>query len=216
MWCGESVENWIPDAGVHEAPRARGVAEPRAGMAPGQRAGLSHHPRARLPHEPPTGIGDVAELYTACAGRLERIVRRGVRAPRPLIEDACQFAWGCLLRHQDRLHRETALSWLATTAIHEALKLVRGQARYASLETMLDEWGEGVIAGEAPDTAEIWEQRSRLELLGSLSERQQRLLWLQGLGLSYAEMADTTSQTLRTVERQLLRAKHGLRRFDAQ
>ena len=36
-------------------------------------------------------------------------------------------------------------------------------------------------------------------------------MWLAGLGLSYAEMADYTHASRRTVERQLLRAKHTLR-----
>ena len=34
-------------------------------------------------------VGDVAELYASLSVRLERIVGMDVRAPRPLIEDAC-------------------------------------------------------------------------------------------------------------------------------
>ena len=45
----------------------------------------------------------------------------------------------------------------------------------------------------------------------NLPERQQRLVWLQGLGLSYTEMAAHEGATPRTVERQLMRAKKRLR-----
>ena len=37
------------------------------------------------------------------------------------------------------------------------------------------------------------------------------MLWLQGIGLSYDDIAATTGCTNRTVERQLLRAKRTLR-----
>ena len=40
----------------------------------------------------PTARG-LVELYGQLSKRLERIVRRDVRAPDPVIEDACQFAW---------------------------------------------------------------------------------------------------------------------------
>ena len=40
--------------------------------------------------------------------------------------------------------------------------------------------------------------------------RVRRLVWLQGLGLSYREMAGETGMTRRTVERQLMRARSSL------
>jgi DNA-directed RNA polymerase specialized sigma24 family protein len=52
--------------------------------------------------------------------------------------------------------------------------------------------------------------RERLGAVRALPLRQQRLVWLAGLGFSYVEMAEQTRQTRRTVERQLLRAKHVL------
>ena len=61
----------------------------------------------------------------------------------------------------------------------------------------------------APD--EIAQLRARLDEIRALPERQQRLIWLQGLGLTYLEMADYTQATTRTVERQLMRAKRALR-----
>jgi DNA-directed RNA polymerase specialized sigma24 family protein len=47
--------------------------------------------------------------------------------------------------------------------------------------------------------------------LRALPIRQQRLLWLHALGLTYTEMAAHEGCTRRTVERQLLRAKRGVR-----
>ena len=58
---------------------------------------------------------------------------------------------------------------------------------------------------------ELYEQRAKLASIGRLPNRQQRLVWLQGLGFSYGEMADREGASARTVERQLLRAKKALR-----
>jgi RNA polymerase sigma factor (sigma-70 family) len=57
----------------------------------------------------------------------------------------------------------------------------------------------------------VAEERQRLVDLDRLPERQQRLVWLQGLGLSYVEMAEREGCTTRTVERQLLRARRTMR-----
>src|SRR5919108_2418020 len=88
---------------------------------------------------PAPGVGDVGELYGQLATRLEHIVRLDVRAPDVVIEDACQFAWSRLLHHRHRVHRETVLSWLARTAVHEALKLLRRDRREFSLEAAVEQ-----------------------------------------------------------------------------
>src|SRR5437588_11822956 len=80
------------------------------------------------------GVIDVAELYARLARRLEHIVRLDVRAPDVVIEDACQFAWSRLLHHRDRVQHDTVTSWLARTAVHEALKLLRLDRRELSLQ----------------------------------------------------------------------------------
>lgn len=67
------------------------------------------------------------------------------------------------------------------------------------------------MPAHAPPAADLYELRTRLEGIRSLSQRQQRLLWLHGLGFSYAEIAARTGSTTRTVERQLLRGKRKLR-----
>lgn len=156
-------------------------------------------------------ITDVAELYEDRAGQVRRLVRHEVRAPEPVIEDACQFAWSRLVHHRDRVHRDTAVAWLVSTAIREAFKLIRRGNRDLSLEGLLDQGGDVPCAAAALTPEEIVEHRARLEALRSLPERQRRLVWLQGIGLSYAEMADHTGATTRTVERQLLRARRKLK-----
>ncbi len=150
---------------------------------------------------------DVADLYRAFAGPLRQMVRFAVRAPEPVIDDACQIAWSRLLNRWGSIRRETVLPWLARTASREALRSLRRSKRDLSL----DELGDRAaiqIAPASPD--QIAEFRARLEELRALPERQQRLLWMQGVGLSYVEMATTTGTTKRTVERQLMRAKRSL------
>jgi RNA polymerase sigma factor (sigma-70 family) len=161
-------------------------------------------------------VGDVAELYCALSGRLEQLVRLDVRAPEQVIEDACQFAWSRLVHHADRVRREAALSWLAKTAVHEALKLIRREGRELSLDAELEHGGGWMLRGGAPSPDELVEQRERLETIRILPERQQRLLWLHALGLSYTEIALYAGCTPRTVERQLLRAKRAVRRAAAE
>jgi RNA polymerase sigma factor (sigma-70 family) len=166
-----------------------------------------------------SGIGlDVAALYAAQAGRVRHSVRASVRAPDPVIEDACQFAWSRLVLHRGRVRPETASAWLVTTAIHEAFKLLRREAREVSLEGLLERAGEAGWLGPTPAVTsleEVVQRRARLESIGSLPERQQRLVWLQGLGFSYDEMAGETGDTPRTVERQLQRARRSLARAAA-
>jgi RNA polymerase sigma factor (sigma-70 family) len=156
---------------------------------------------------------EIDELYRALSGRLEQIVRSDVRAPDPVIEDACQFAWSRLLHHAGQVRRDSALSWLAKTAVREAFKLIRRERRELSLEAAIELAGELAPRVGAAGPEELAVTRERLGCI--MPERQQRLLWLHALGLSYAEMALQTGCTRRTVERQLLRAKHTVRAIAA-
>lgn len=162
------------------------------------------------------GSADLAELYGQLSERLERIVRRDVRAPAPVIEDACQFAWVTLVSHRDRVRRATTLPWLVKTAQHEAFKLVRRDARDHSLDATLETAGDAPLRLTAPEPQELAVAHDRLQTLERLPPRQQRLMWLQGFGLSYAEMAQHTGDTSRTVERQLLRARQAVRGFELE
>lgn len=156
----------------------------------------------------------VGELYAAESGRVRRAVRRGVQARPPLIEDACQAAWARYVAARDRVNRDAAISWLITTAIHEAWRLARVECRDLSLEMLLDDTDDSEWEPLAPDVEEAAGLRLRLEALRALPERQGRLVWLQGLGLTYADMAAATGDSRRTVERQLLRGRHALKEVD--
>ena len=158
---------------------------------------------------------DVEALYRTTGRRLEQIVRADVRAPDVVIEDACQFAWSRLVHHAHRVRRECVLAWLAQTARREAVRLVRRDGREISLDAVSDDSGPVFAAAWQPGPDELLEQRQRLELVGSLPARQQRVLWLHAVGLSYAEISLHTGYSLRTVERQLLRAKRSVRRLEA-
>jgi RNA polymerase sigma factor (sigma-70 family) len=99
------------------------------------------------------------------------------------------------------------LAWLAKVAVHEAYKLIRRGERTLSLDAI-----DGhTIASCAPGPDELAEQHERLAVIEQLPPRQQQLVWLKGLGLSYAEMAHQARCTPRTVERQLLRARTTMR-----
>ncbi len=154
------------------------------------------------------GIGDVAAFYAATAARVNRLVHGAVRAPEPIIEDACQLAWLRLVEHRRRVRRETAVAWLVAIAVHEAFRLVRRENRELSLEALVQDGADPPRL--APSLEDLIELRVRLASMDSLSERQRQLVWLQGLGLSYAEIARETDLTRRTVERQLLRARRKL------
>ena len=164
-------------------------------------------------------LDDVARLYVEEAVRVRRIVRMSVTASPAVIEDACQVAWSRLLIHRARLRRESARAWLVRVAIREAIKSIQRERRERSLEALLEQGGRSAAGGSAdagmtlPTPAlieDLVEQKTRLESIRALPERQRRLVWLQGLGLSYREMAGETGMTRRTVERQLMRARSSL------
>jgi RNA polymerase sigma factor (sigma-70 family) len=160
-------------------------------------------------------IGDVAALYARSAAMVRGQVCSEVTASDAVIDDACQFAWIRLLHHRHRVGPERAVSWLITTALHEVFKLVRRDGHDLSLEQLLEEGGELRLNRVAPAPEETVGARLRLELLRELPERQERLIWLQGLGFGYPEMAAETDMTVRTVERQLMKARRSLRLLEA-
>ena len=159
----------------------------------------------------PIAAGDLGELYRLFSGRLLRIVRGLVRAPDPVIEDACQLAWSRLLHRRDLTEPERAAGWLITTALREALRSVERAGRELSLETLAENGVEFVSPRSDRAPEPVAERRERLRTLAFLSERQQRLLWLYGLGFTYEEIACRQCCTSRTVERQITRARTVLR-----
>jgi RNA polymerase sigma factor (sigma-70 family) len=158
------------------------------------------------------GSGEVEELYCSVSRRLEEIVRIDLRRDSdPVVEDACQFAWDQLVHHRARVRRETALAWLAQTAIREARRLRDREERFLSLDAVFELAGDAAVLGEVPSADEVTERRERIRAICRLPERQQQVLWLHALGLSYVEMGAQTGCTTRTVERQLTRARRALR-----
>jgi len=152
----------------------------------------------------------LAVLYAQFAQELFRIVAANVRAPDPLIEDACQAAWVALVVHRRSLAPGTELGWLATTATREALVLVRSARRDLSLEEEQEQQGEIVHVQFTPGPEHKVEVQERLAEVRRLPVRQQRLVMLHGFGYRYQEIAEFTGDSRRTVERQLLRAKRKL------
>ena len=166
----------------------------------------------------PSRAGDLANLYRAEHRRLERIVARQVRAPGTIAQDACQTAWARLCADPDLvLEEHAALSWLITTATREAWKQSRRlstrQATVAfQVVSDLDEFAEPAVEDSDPCELAIAhaEHQERVTRLRALSDRERLYLYLQGLGYSYSEMANLTSASVRTVERQVLRARSKL------
>lgn len=156
-------------------------------------------------------IADVDQLYRTLGMRLEQIVHHDVHAPTAVIEDACQVAWYRLLNRAHRVDQDAALSWLATTAVHEALKLARREEREVSLEARMEETGELNMPAKSPSPHEYAEWHEQLALVRRLPIRQRRFLLLQAVGHSYTEIACEEGATQRTVQRQILRGRNRLR-----
>jgi RNA polymerase sigma factor (sigma-70 family) len=175
------------------------------------------------PHGVLEDLDEVARLYREEAVRVRKLVRTRVVASPALIEDACQIAWCRLLIHRARVRRESACAWLVQVAMHEVLKAMNRERREHSLEAMqrrdgrpdLGRDAEPAMAPAPMPIEDLVEHRVRLDSVRALPDRQRRLVWLQGLGLSYREMAGETGMTRRTVERQLMRARSSLAKAGA-
>lgn len=159
----------------------------------------------------PAIVADFDAVYRRLARPVQRSVRHTVRAPLPVIEEACQTAWSRLLSADPPVAAEATLVWLTTTATREAVRAARRQRRELSLDG--DRSSAPVIQLHArrPGPDEAAELHEQLAEVRRLPARQQRMVWLQGLGYDYAEIAERTGDSRRTVERQLLRAKRTLR-----
>jgi RNA polymerase sigma factor (sigma-70 family) len=159
-------------------------------------------------------LAEVERAYRSYAARLQRIVALGVRAPDAVVEDACQAAWSRLVDHRHKVGADGVLAWVAKTAVRDAQRSVCTDGRTCSIDAV---GASDAVCGvpawpalQAPALEDRIEYRQRLGALAALPVRQQRLLWLSGLGFSYSEMAAREGCTLRTVQRQLLRGRHAL------
>jgi DNA-directed RNA polymerase specialized sigma24 family protein len=125
--------------------------------------------------------GDEAELFARHHGTLNARVTRWVKTSAANIDDACSTAWLQLLRSQPR--RDSALSWLTTVAIREAVRLHRaqGRTRHVDSDDLANEYALN------PDLQR--DALDALDTLASLPDRQRRLAGLQAAGFSYDEIA---------------------------
>ncbi len=160
---------------------------------------------------PPAALadGELETLYRSHHQRLLRAVARAVHAAPATVEDACSFAWLQLHRHARVAHPK---AWLLTVAVREAVRLDRGEHSSAPLPA--DAGGEDVLVVDPVDrlaASELALDTRALLTTAALTDRQIRLIGLYASGFTYREMAELTDQTVRTVERQLLRALRQLR-----
>ncbi|MGH2868398.1 MAG: RNA polymerase sigma factor [Solirubrobacteraceae bacterium] len=148
----------------------------------------------------------IAALYLAQQPRLQRQVATLVNTTPENVEDACMFAWMQLLTRQ--LEEPTTVgSWLLTVARREAIKLDQRARRSHALANEVEPTDPVNRIGAVErhvDTAAVI-------AAAGLSARGQRLVALQAAGLSYTEIAERSGDSVRTVERQLLRARRKLR-----
>jgi len=159
-------------------------------------------------------LGDEAQLYAAHADHLRRVVAMRVRnVTADVIEDACAEAWAQFLRVQP--HRENPVGWLVVAAMRYAIR-ERNRPRPASLDAPLR---HGVDEADATTLLQRLPEREResdlaisaLQTLSQLPARQREILALHVGGYSYAEIAAQLNATIRTVERQMARARHTIR-----
>jgi DNA-directed RNA polymerase specialized sigma24 family protein len=169
-------------------------------------------PTEPTPTAPPAPRGDEDRLYRQHHRELHRAVARVVRAPRELIEDACQTAWATLLRTQP--DRYAIFAWLRVVAIHEAYRLAAIDRRARHLERLnIDEhdWQELIADPRTLDDAVA--ALEALWTLASLPERQRSDLTLKIAGYSYEEIrALTPGRTFTSISKSLVKARARIRR----
>jgi RNA polymerase sigma factor (sigma-70 family) len=163
--------------------------------------------------------GDEAALYAQHSDRLLRQVRAAVNTSDAIVEDACAAAWAILLRRQpDRT--PTLGAWLRIVAIREAIRMDRRARSAVSMDVLAatpmhaDGDTAGVTREALPPTHSddaVIVARDALRELAQLPPRQRRLFALHVAGYSYQEIAQLTGDSLRTVDRQLRRARQRVR-----
>jgi RNA polymerase sigma factor (sigma-70 family) len=161
------------------------------------------------PDQPHQHAVSVTELFARYHDVIRKHVQGVVNTSAENVEDACMFAWTKFLSVEHDQIRD-ACSWLATVAIHEAFKLDRRARRTSPLVTK---------DGEVVDIADLYDELQRGRLLADagdvvkaagLSARQAQILGLQVAGFTYEEISAQTGDSRRTIERQILRARHKL------
>lgn len=151
-------------------------------------------------------------FYAANAHTLWRTLRGTISGPDALIDDACAEAWAALLRHPTVALDDRGFGWLYVVGWRHAVRLSDKGRR----EVAVGEIAQPADNDCALSPDEELERRERLALLCELPGRQRRMVLMHAAGFTYEEISRMTGDTLRTVERQLLRGKRALRRLDHQ
>jgi RNA polymerase sigma factor (sigma-70 family) len=143
-------------------------------------------------------------FYERHQERLRRQVNRYTPASPETAEDACAYAW--LQWARLRPDPSRAWRWLFLVAWREAWRLHRIEARDADRTV-------GLATSERLEDRRLDPEPSVAlrDALARLRPRQRRLLTMQAAGLTYGEMAAETGDSLRTVDRQLVRSRAALR-----
>jgi RNA polymerase sigma factor (sigma-70 family) len=152
--------------------------------------------------------GDETALFECYAQKLVRAVRRELRVPEHMAEEACAIAWVQLLRTQPE--RDAIFAWLRVVATREAIRLLRAQAR----DTSLDEDHADThpaCQDRRVDLELTLEAREALERIGALTAREIQIFSLHLAGLTYVEISAATGHSRRSVERNVTRARARLR-----
>lgn len=170
------------------------------------------------PTSSPALVGDEAVLYAQHADALLRSVGRAVNTSDAVIEDACATAWMIFLRRQP--DREFTFGWLRTTAIREAIRADQRARALASLDadcpppmtgTPTARYESLIDQLDAGDDEQRILAREALRRVAALPPRQRAMFAHHVAGHDYDEIAALTGDSLRTVDRQLRRAREAIR-----
>jgi RNA polymerase sigma factor (sigma-70 family) len=154
----------------------------------------------------------ISDLYAQHAAKIQRLVARHADGD---VQDACQTAWERLLTHPEvDLNGQGVIRWLVITATREAWKRSPYKQELPFSGVGTEDGAFDRAASTANPLTVVLERDDARRRLGGLTDRERRYLALKSLGLSYAEIAHETGTTIRTVERQLLRARRKLQRAD--
>ena len=154
----------------------------------------------------------IATYYALEADELLRAVRRALTGPDAMIEDACSFAW-CQLLSNDQVELDNhAFGWLYCVAIREGYRLADKARRAPPMGVRSD---LVVDAIQGSDPAEASSRRvthmQRAALVRQIAPRKRQLVLLQAAGFTYVEISQITGDSIRTIDRQLRRARRTIR-----
>jgi DNA-directed RNA polymerase specialized sigma24 family protein len=168
---------------------------------------------------------DIAHLYRRHHRDLQRAVAAAVRAPRELIEDACQNAWTIMLRSQPR--RATWIAWLRVVAIHQAWEQCARSRNERPAGSFMSPDVNEIGPYEYPDppadardisdqVADRIEHVKRLADLASIKPNDRRTLYLRGLGYRYTEIMEITGASYTAVSRRITEGRRALRKLERE